>query len=69
MFLNTLGIERWIVLNWKNKRGIVSKRSDKHADSFKIKDFTYKVFELERQIIYCIPTVKAHYCRASSQKK
>lgn len=49
MFLKTLGIGTWTLLNWKNKQVPVSKRNQKDLDSLKNKPSNSKPFELERQ--------------------
>lgn len=71
-FLNTLGIGRWTVLNWKNKKGAAFKKNDKDFDSKQTKTSS-KPFESERKelkkFLKSLPAMESHYCRASTQKK
>lgn len=70
--MNTLGIGRWTVLNWKNKKWTAPKKNDKDIDSNQTKKSS-KPFELERielkRFLQSLSAMESHYCRASTQKK
>ncbi|CAH1098426.1 unnamed protein product [Psylliodes chrysocephalus] len=69
MFLNTLAIGRWTVLNWKNNFKIskissnLRELKNDRAEPFKSKK------EKLNEFLDSLPVMDSHYCRASSSKK
>lgn len=79
MYLNTVGLGRWSIQNWKDTFSNFEKADDdekklKKRPSLyrKEKGNKKKPFEIENQSIHefldSLPTMEAHYCRASSTK-
>lgn len=75
MFLNTLGIGRWTVLNWKNKQSNITKQSNasRALQQPDTEASSSKPFATERQeldnFFESLPVMESHYCRATTQKK
>lgn len=79
MYLNTAGLGRWSVLNWKNtfsnfeKGDAEEKNSTKRPTKYRIeKQDRKKPCEMENKSIHefldSLPTMESHYCRSSSSK-
>lgn len=69
MFLNTLAIGRWTVLNWKNNFKVGKIPSNLRE----IKNDRVEPFKAEKEklneFLDSLPVMDSHYCRASSSKK
>lgn len=68
MFLNTLGIGRWTVHNWKNSFGTRAPSLLRKNQSTQKQPFSDSR-ECLLQFLQSLPVMESHYCRASSQKQ